>query len=103
MAKRERELSRQKLPDEGLPITCLSFQGDMKARACISRSEATSFHPRQTQAARARSESCRRSKMQRRMSREARAEKLEFMGEMMMVLPWASGFASIVVMDIELV
>ncbi|CAI0460090.1 unnamed protein product, partial [Linum tenue] len=53
----------------------------MKARLVISSSEATAFHARETQLALARSATESLSRMRRRVSRQERAEKLEFIGE----------------------
>lgn len=94
-ANLERELSLQKTPELGFPTTSLSFQGDMKARICISLSEATDRQRRQTQAERARSSSDSLPRMVRRVSWHKRAEKLEFIGEIVMVVTegdaWLSG------------
>lgn len=100
MAKRRRLLSRQKVVEEGMPTRCLSFHGDVKARICISGSEATACHDLHTHEARARSVSGSRSKMHLRMSPDARAEKLEFNGEMMEVP--ASEFLAVVAPSSEM-
>lgn len=85
MANLARELSLQKLPESGSPITSFNFQGATKALVSISLWEATEFQRRQTQLARARSGIGRFWKMRRRMSVEESAGKWEFMGEITVV------------------
>lgn len=91
MANLFKLLSLQKLPEVGLPTISFNFHGALNAAVWISLSEATELQILQTQPARAKSSIGSFSKMILRTSLQIRAEKLEFIGEIV---------ASLVIMEV---